>query len=309
MGRRKRKKPEQLVWPRWLIQRASCDTPSWDGEGHAALLVRFQSAGVTSFVPVRGEEVLDAAEAATATAIGVAGPGLLVAEPLGEETAPVTAAVLRLCPWLETYDELRVLRLAALDMGLAAAAARGLVDEDGPARFFERVLETGLVVTYARPYMGSDTRALSSKWRPSTPDDVELHERIIHEFRNPYHAHTERSGHRGLIDTAGLLGIEGPPTFAEAWTRLGRPELERLASLAERQAQRLSDEADRLGAILGERRDVPSYRPKRRVSPFISTMESRPPRTRCEQPSRRAAAGRSPLNRSERCPDLAIVVR
>lgn len=207
--------------------------------------------------------LLEPEEHEHANAIGVAGPGFAFAEKLEDGPTPTGDALARLCSWVERYDLLRVLRLGATDMELAAAAARALADEDGPARLWARVLETGLVVTYARPYLEANTRAVGRKWWPREPADRELHERIIKDVRSPYHAHTDRTPHRTLVDTAAMLGREGPPTFAEGWSRLSTAELEHLAALAERQAERLHGAADEIGAELGERRDQPSYQPSR----------------------------------------------
>jgi hypothetical protein len=171
---------------------------------------------------------------------------------------------MRLCEWVEQYDVLRVLRLGAIDMQNAAAAARALADEDGPARVWQRVLETGLVVTYARPYLESNTRPVGRKWWPKDPADRALHERIIRDVRSPYHAHSDRTPHRTLVDTSTMLGLDGPPTFAEGWSVLHVADLKHLAKLAEQQAKRLHDAADTIGAKLGERRAGPSY-PRSRV--------------------------------------------
>jgi hypothetical protein len=60
-----------------------------------------------------------------------------------------------------------------------------------------------------------------------------------------------------------MLGLDGPPTFAEGWSRLSVAELEHLAELAERQAARLHAAADEIGGELGEARLHPSYYPTR----------------------------------------------
>lgn len=60
-----------------------------------------------------------------------------------------------------------------------------------------------------------------------------------------------------------MLGVDGPPTFAEGWSQLSIAELEHLAELAERQATRLHAAADEIGAELGEERAQSSYQPKR----------------------------------------------
>src|SRR5205823_9072349 len=123
--------------------------------------------------------LLEPAEHDRANAIGAAGPGFAFAEELEDGPTPIADALARLCVWVERYDLLRVLRLGAIDMQFAASAARALADEDGPARLWARVLETGLVVTYARPYLESNTRPLGRKWWLDEPTDREPHERIV----------------------------------------------------------------------------------------------------------------------------------
>jgi hypothetical protein len=263
MRRRKRVSGLDLEWPEWLIEWASRDTPP--AELSDPLLARLKAAGVTELRPADADAraLLEAEEHARANAIGAAGPGFAFAEELEGGATPVADALARLCVWVERYDLLRVLRLGAIDMQFAASAARALVDEDGPARVLLRVLETGLVVTYARPYLESNTRAVGRKWWPHSPDDRKLHERIIEDVRSPYHAHADRTPHRTLVDTAAMLGLDGPPTFAEGWSQLSIAELEHLAELAERQAARLHAAADEIGAELGEERVQPSYQPTR----------------------------------------------
>jgi hypothetical protein len=119
-------------------------------------------------------------------------------------------------------------------------------------------LESGLLTVYARPYLGSNRTGgvanIKGRWEP-TDDDAELHRRLIEDLRGGYHAHAERTQYRTLIDTAAHLGLEGPPTYAEAWWRLTDEELDQIADLAVRQAKRFREEANRLGAELGEKRD------------------------------------------------------
>lgn len=252
----RRTQPE-LEWPAWLVELAARDDPPTKLESR--LLSRLTRAGVTDLRPADGTAFLDVADADRARAIGAAGPGFGVIESLEDEAGPTAAALERLCSWVERFDRMRSLRLAAIDMEFVASTARSLADRDGPARLFERVLETGLVVTYARPYLASNRPGLGKRWRPESPEDRELHERMVDELRNPYHAHTDRTRHRTLIDTTALLGLDGPPIFAEAWNRLKDDELAQLADLADRQATRFAAAADMIGAELGEQREAPSY--------------------------------------------------
>jgi hypothetical protein len=110
---------------------------------------------------------------------------------------------------------------------------------------------------YARPYLERGSGGVGARWRPKDGTDRELHERIIDELRHPYQAHADRTARRTLTDTSALLGLEGPPRFAEEWSRLPDAELERIADLADRQAARFTAAADEIGTQLGEKHDPP----------------------------------------------------
>ena len=251
-----RSRRAELVADEWLVELAAQDDPPTVID--ATLLARFGGAGVEQFVPAAGTAGLAVEDAARATGIGAVGPGFGFAESLEDEPARVAAALARLCEWVEGFDRLRRLRLAARDMRLVAAAARALAERDGAARVFDRVLETGIVVTYARPYLASNSAGVGGKWRPRGEADRKLHEWIVDELRHSYYAHADRTPRRTLVDTTASLGLEGPPTFAEAWWNLTEDELTRIADLAERQASRLEAAALEVGAELGEKRDPPS---------------------------------------------------
>lgn len=252
---RGRARNTQLEAPAWLTEFAARDDPPTEIEPQ--MLARFARAGVVDLAPSDGDTILEVADAARATAVAARGPGFAIAESFEGEPAPVTAALERLCEYIECFDRLRRLRLAAIDMGLVASTARALAHRGGPARLFERVLETGLIVTYARPYLASNRAGLGRRWRPESADDRALHDRIIDELRDPYHAHADRTPHRTITDTTECLGLDGPPIFAEAWWRLTDDELTQIAELADRQAARFDAAARELGAELGERRDPP----------------------------------------------------
>lgn len=200
MSRRKREPEPKLEWPEWLVEWAARDEPP--AELTVSLLARLRAAGVTELRPadLSAEALLDPEEHERANAIGAAGPGFAYAEGLEEGATPTADALSRLCVHLEKFDTLRMLRLGAIDMQFAAAAARALADKDGPARAWARVLETGLVVTYARPYLGSQPRTVGKKHWPKEPEDQALHDRIM-AVRKTYQAHTDRTPHRTLVDT------------------------------------------------------------------------------------------------------------
>ena len=248
----------ELVADEWLVELAARDEPPTVIEPQ--LLARFARAGVVRLVPSDGTESLAPDDAARAIGIGAHGPGFGFGESFEDESAPAAAALARLCKFVERFDRLRRLRLAAVDMGFVASTARQLADRLGPARLFERVLETGLVVTYARPYLESNRAGVGRRWRPESEADRKLHDWIIDELRDPYHAHADRTPRRTLTDTTAYLGLDGPPTYAEAWWRLTDDELARIADLAERQEARFDAAARKVGAELGEERDPPNGR-------------------------------------------------
>jgi hypothetical protein len=145
-------------------------------------------------------------------------------------------------------------------MGFVHDAARALIeDEPAAVRAFRRIFETGIVATYARPYLESNRPKLGRKLWPQGADDVALHNKIVEDYRHGIHAHSHRTKHRTLLDTADLLGLDEPPTWAESWHGLSKDVLERLADLADRQEARLHEAADAIGAELGEDRSEPSY--------------------------------------------------
>jgi hypothetical protein len=248
--------PAVLAAPDWLVELAARDDPPTVIENE--LLARFRSAGVDELVPTDGTESLPVEDAAQATGIGALGPGFAFGESFEDEPAPLAGALVRLRDQVEGFDLLRRFRLAAIDMRLVEDTARALADRNGPARLFERVLETGLVVTYARPYLSKGAGGVGYKWRPTDEADRLLHRRLIDERWHPYHAHADRTPRRTLTDTAAMLGIEGPPNYAEAWWRLTDTELAAIADLARRQRERFEKAAHDAGAELGEQRPDPT---------------------------------------------------
>jgi hypothetical protein len=199
----------------------------------------------------------NADEAAEAIAIFVAGPGLLYTEALNNERAPAHDALANVLFHVERFDKLRRFRLASDDMRLVEETARQLLDRDGPARLFEQMLETALVVTYSRPYLDSNKAGIGERWSPKDEADRDFHRYVIDELRDPLHAHMERTRRRTLVDTTRFLGLDGPPTYAQGRWFMTQDELERLAELARKQGELLETEANRIGAELGEEREGP----------------------------------------------------
>jgi hypothetical protein len=229
----------------WLRELAARDDPPTELE---PLLERLGQVGVDLLEGGSGGHLVSGAQADSIVALG---RGVSASATLDPVPAPVAAALKELADALERFDRLRRLRLAAIDMRLAERAAEALADREGPARLFERVLETGLVVTYARPYLHSNRAGLTENDAPTDEDGVGLHDELV-TLRHQYHAHADRTNHRTLIDTTGYLGVNGPPRFAEMASRLSELQLARLADLARRQAERFEAEAARIGVELGE---------------------------------------------------------
>jgi hypothetical protein len=246
--------------PPWLAELAARDDPPTTITD--VTLKRLERAGVLMLLPAVGREIHPVERATDATGIGVVGPGLAFGETFEGEAAPIAASLARLVEFLERFDELRRIRLAAIDMRNAEHAARGLLDQTDAARVYERVLETGLVVTYARPYLKSNKASrLKDKWQPPARDR-DFH-RYVMDLRHRYHAHTDRSEYRSLTDAAAHLGLEGHSTYVETWQFLNEAGLERLATLAAAQAERFEAKALELGVQLGERRRDDSENPWR----------------------------------------------
>ena len=171
-----------------------------------------------------------------------------------EPVAPLSEALERLVTLAQGFDKVTRFRLAASDMNLAVNAAAALVDADEghgwSARVHQRIIETGMVVTYARPFVESNEAGLGRKWWPrDTEMDRELHDELV-DLRNEYHTHARHTPRRRLENAASLLGDKGRPRWAESWERLPVWKLRPLADLAGRQARRFDAEAERLDAEL-----------------------------------------------------------
>lgn len=157
---------------------------------------------------------------------------------------PLRDALGQLVTAVAGYDRLARFHFAASDMELVAGAAAGLIDardQRGEARFYERVIETGMVVTYARPFLQNQP-GLGGSWRPEDAAGRELHDELV-ALRGEYHAHAEHTRHRGLE----FLTTESDrPLMGESWSRLPVEKLRLLQEVAERQAKRFAAEAERI---------------------------------------------------------------
>jgi hypothetical protein len=163
------------------VDLAGRDEPTTDLELKAHWLKRLRRASVDQLIAAVDPEKLRAGEIVNPTlARGIAAAGNSGGLPVfvdwfEDESAPVAGCLERLVAYVERWDTLRRLRLAAADMQLVAKTARALAAEDDCARVHERALETALVVIYARTFLPSSTAGVGERWRPKDPTDLELH--------------------------------------------------------------------------------------------------------------------------------------
>jgi hypothetical protein len=163
------------------------------------------------------------------------------------ENAPFTKALDQTLRAVERFDRVGRFRFAATDMNLAARAADGLMDaieNDGPARIFDRVIETGMIVTYARPFLGGNVAGVGAKWAPKAESDRALHDQVL-ELRHEYHAHADHTSERQLERADFVSHSDRRPLYLESWTQLPTDTLRQLSALADRQAIRFHKEAER----------------------------------------------------------------
>jgi hypothetical protein len=148
--------------------------------------------------------------------------------------------------------ELRRLKLAAADMRLAADAAELLVDDEYvPA---PRIIETGVLVAYARSFTssGGGWVRFKEQWTPTDPDELAIHESIL-KRRDRRHAHTDETGSgRDIVD------VFGDGMYSEEWEQLTADSLRKIAGLARAQEQRFDAAAQEIEYTLGRPRDAGS---------------------------------------------------
>lgn len=165
---------------------------------------------------------------------------------------PVFEALERVTLMVQRFDKLTRFWLAASDMRLAAHAADALADayeHNGPARMFDRELETSLVVTFVRPYLESNEAGIGRTWWPTGDADRKLFDELV-ELRHEYHAHAAHTPRRRLENTTTFLGDEGRPRYAESWDRLPTFKLRAIEDLANRQATRFDEQVEALDVAL-----------------------------------------------------------
>ena len=150
------------VAPLFSVLAAGDDPPL----GPGGYLHRLRGAGATElYVAVRTEAGVlietTSEERARAGAVLMARSRRVLASSdidWGAGKTPIGDALARVTCYLQGYDRIGRFRFAATDMRLAASAAEGLIlaENEPGVRVYERVIETGMVITYARPYMESN---------------------------------------------------------------------------------------------------------------------------------------------------------
>lgn len=252
---RRRKRPPLEPSP-LLVELAAADDPPTDLR---TFLGRFADAGaVELYVACHAEDglmfaisSLDQARDGETVVAGSSVRVALATQPIDRQSSstPLRDALEELVAALADYDRIARFQFAASDMELVAHAAEGLIearehrDRQAPARLFERVIETGMVVTYARPFLQNQP-GLGGRWRPEDEAGRALHEELV-ALRGEYHAHAEHTRHRGLEMMPGPTE-SSRPILAESWSQLPVDKLRLLQEVAERQARRFDAEADRL---------------------------------------------------------------
>jgi len=130
-------------------------------------------------------------------------------------------------------SEIKRLVLAESDMKQVATAADYLHAYAGEmSDHVERVVWTGIAVTYARPFSQSNRiGAIRGKLaRLDDPLTRSLHERLC-ELRDQLFAHTDATELRGIVDTSAMLGL-GMGDYAEEHVPMSVSALPRIAELA-----------------------------------------------------------------------------
>jgi hypothetical protein len=153
----------------------------------------------------------------------------------------------------ERLDQIRRLVIAESDMRQVEAAADYLAFASMNADA-ARVLETGLVVTYARPFgerqgIGTLDR---DEWAPKDEAMRKLHFALL-KLRNKLYAHSDRTEFRDAVDVWALTGIGGGK-YAESHAPMSPDALPRIARLARDQRHAIRDARELLEgeAVSGE---------------------------------------------------------
>ena len=147
--------------------------------------------------------------------------------------------------------EINRLRIAVADLQHAAAAARHMTGvHEGSLDHMhadaKQALETGAIVSYVRPFTRHGVGALGKdEWAPASEEERRLHYALI-ELRHKRYAHTDKTDLRGTED------VFGDGQLSHAWVELKPEEWTRIEALADIQAQRMRELANRLEEVLSE---------------------------------------------------------
>jgi hypothetical protein len=148
---------------------------------------------------------------------------------------------------------------AVRDMEEVAAAATWLMKRAVPANN-ERVLLTGLIVSYGRPFTDQGVGAIDGrKFAPRDPDLRQLHERLLYE-RDRRFAHTDETPGRFIAENVRdlfgmpieLMDIQPGSAVEFVVETLAPTELPAVAALAKGQAERFRVEAKKARAASPE---------------------------------------------------------
>ena len=131
------------------------------------------------------------------------------------------------------------------------AVAAATLDELGLSEGAVRVLHTGIVIIYVRPFRSEGIGSLDEdEWAPQGREERTLHDALV-SLRNKVYAHTDRTPYRDIIeDTSALLMLRGGPTYAESYVLLNESGVTRLGEIAVEQGRRFSLEARRRERLL-----------------------------------------------------------
>jgi hypothetical protein len=138
----------------------------------------------------------------------------------------------------------QILLMGAIDMGHVIAAAKALQREhasETPDEPLIRALETGMVVSYWRPF---SPRNSAGRLREKDAYDLELHE-LMKTLRNQVHAHIDSSSGRsaGITPLGTLLGVTGFAFTESMWESFPEDWLGRVVDAASRLRDAFRDEA------------------------------------------------------------------
>jgi hypothetical protein len=171
----------------------------------------------------------------------------------------------------------KALVLADIDMSLAHATASYLLGEHDEAPGHDggvpvavrRILETGLFVTYARPFTGARGLETLPRARGLPPEFVKVHKEIV-DLRNIVFAHTADTPYRQLRRPEGLDEISAWPedlaawvhqagglfdqAFYEQWVVASRQMLEAVRALTEAHHAHFRAQIEELGSRNASRR-------------------------------------------------------